>query len=113
MAIQANDICGYLWITTKDEYIPDIDYMFDVPQSSMYIYNVRTKKRFRGKGIFTVLLSNVCPILRSEGFLEAYSAVLADNIASIRGFEKYGFVKYRKTIFRKRLVKKHYGCREL
>lgn len=103
VAIQAKDISGYLWITAKDEYIPDIELMYDVPQNSMYIYNVRTKKKFRGKGIFSVLLGNVCQILRSEGFLEVYSAILANNIVSIRGFEKCGFVKYRKIIFRKRL----------
>lgn len=107
-AFWADEIAGYIWTTANDEYIPDIDDMFDTPDNGVYLYNVRTRKKFRRKGVFTLLLCNVCQIMHRESFAAAYSAVLSDNAASIRGFEKCGFIKYRQIIFRKRLFKKQY-----
>ena len=70
------NIVGYLWISYKDEYIPDIEYLFNVPDKSVYIYNVRVKKKHRGKGVFLSLLNYVCLKLNSESMHTAYTAIL-------------------------------------
>ena len=103
-----SDIAGYLWLTTHDEYVPEIDYVFSVPSRSIYLYNVRVKKEYRGKKIFLVLLSYVCEVIKNENYEFIYASVISKNIASLKGFERCGFSKYQYVVYKKLINKVKY-----
>jgi len=60
-----------------------------------------TFPEFRGKGIYPAALHTIQRYLRERGCTRCFICVKADNIASIRGIEKAGFVSVGVTRFRK------------
>lgn len=100
---------GYLWVTSKDEYIPEISDWFRVPDRSVYIFNVRVLKKFRKKGIFSLLLEHVCDALQETNFMHCYAAVVSTNVASAMAFEKCGFKQWKSMHFVNILGSKKYS----
>ena len=92
---------GYLWVAFNNEDIPDVKCIFNTPENSAYIYNVRTKKKYRRQGMCTLLLGRVCRIMAAEGVNVVYSTILSDNTGSIHSFEGCGFKKIGEINFKK------------
>ena len=86
-----SEIVSYLWLTAKQEPIPDIRCNFLTPPGNIYLFNVRTKRTWRGKGLFSHLLAWTCSELYRRSLESIYVTILADNLASKKVFEKAGF----------------------
>ena len=93
-------IGAYLWTAFYDEDIPDVKCIFNTPENSVYIYNVRTKKEYRRQGMCILLLGRVCRIMAAEGVKAAYSTILLNNTGSIHSFERCGFKEIGKVSFK-------------
>ena len=98
--LQAGDRCfvaivegrpvSYLWISSGASSLTPTGICLRPDQ--FYIYNVRTIRQMRGKGIFPYLSAAVCKRLGQEGFREAVIRVDAGNRPSVRAIEKAGFL---------------------
>ena len=103
------ELSGYLWATEKPEYVSEIDYMFPTLEGDFYIYNVRILQGFRGAGLGSFFLNNVCNevLCDSNSIL---SLVMKGNEASNIIFKKVGFervekIRYFKFLFIKKFIK--------
>jgi L-amino acid N-acyltransferase YncA len=81
--------CGYLWVKpgprAGSAHTPELR------ADQAYLYNVRTMRNMRGKGLVPHLYSVVCSRLAQEGITEAVIWVDAGNRPSIRAAERAGF----------------------
>jgi L-amino acid N-acyltransferase YncA len=81
--------CGYLWVEpgprSGSAHTPELR------ADQAYLYNVRTMRNLRGKGLVPHLYSVVCSRLAQEGVTEAIIWVDAGNRPSIRAAERAGF----------------------
>ena len=99
---------GYLWVTDRDQHISEINKTYSIPAKSIYIYNVRTTKNYRNKGIFSNLLRFTCEKIKSENYKYIYTTILTDNLQSIKVFKKYGFTNIEIIKYKKILLNKQY-----
>jgi GNAT superfamily N-acetyltransferase len=70
--------------------------LFRTDLDSAYIYYCATAKDWRGKGIYTFVLSEICRILEKDFNLQRlFIATSQNNHASSRGIQKANFKAYR------------------
>jgi ribosomal protein S18 acetylase RimI-like enzyme len=104
------ELSGYLWVTEKPEYVSEIDYMFPTPEDDFYMYNVRILRGFRGAGLGSFFLNNICNELQCDS-KSILSVVMKDNESSNIIFKKAGFervekIRYFKFLFIKKFITK-------
>lgn len=87
------------WVDFKKMFIPEIDNQIPVQDQEAYVYNVRTKSDYRGKGISPYAYSIIANDLRKHDFKRLYVVVEQCNIASVRSIEKAGFKRIREIVY--------------
>ncbi|MBP6377752.1 MAG: hypothetical protein KA289_00060 [Kaistella sp.] len=88
LAVHREILC-YGWLNLNDtHYIGEINLNMEHRGRVEVLYNFETLPRFRGKGLYPYLLSNIAMRNGRVKFIYA----LTDNISSIRGIRKAGFV---------------------
>lgn len=63
-----------------------------------------TVEEYRGKSLYPYTIDKLCQMLFSEGHEIVYILVAPDNIASIKGIEKAGFIKKCRIITNRYLL---------
>ncbi|WP_461094483.1 GNAT family N-acetyltransferase [Spirosoma gilvum] len=78
------------WVATQNARIGELDYTFRLPDKHRYLWNFRTLKDFRGRGIYPHLLQH---ILKAEQPQTTHQWIMhaPENEASLRGIQKAGF----------------------
>lgn len=70
----------------------DLDnYYLQLPNGSIYFSNFITFNKFRGQGLYRMLLTNMLDTLTQEGFNHFYVDCVDWNIPSIYGIQRAGF----------------------
>ena len=84
-------VAHYEWISFDRIRLDSIGRTLPLGPREAYIYNVRTQRPFRGRGLFTATLDALSSCLQREGIRRLYIATEAGNVASQRVILAAGF----------------------
>lgn len=87
-------IVAYLFATTKECKVGEIDDSLDVAQNEVYFYDAYTRSVFRGKGIYPHLITKASEYFKSKAYEHAMIFTTKSNLSSNRGIERCGFRLY-------------------
>ncbi|MFC2172451.1 hypothetical protein ACFLU6_07440 [Acidobacteriota bacterium] len=98
-----------VWLSDSEESIPEIEKVLSLQGKEAYFFNARTLKQFRGRGLFTVSLSEMLRYLKEKRYNRVLCSMARTNIASLKPHEKTGwrlicFVTYIKILFFRKYV---------
>ncbi|MDH4211004.1 MAG: GNAT family N-acetyltransferase [candidate division WOR-3 bacterium] len=93
-------LVAYLFATTKECQVGEIDDWLDVEQKEVYLYDAYTRPGFRGKGIYPHLITKATEYFRNESYGRAMIFSTKDNLSSNRGIERCGFKLYETVHYR-------------
>jgi ribosomal protein S18 acetylase RimI-like enzyme len=65
----------------------------------VYLYDALTFEEHRGRNLYPALLYRILEHSREAGLRRALIFVMSDNIASIRGVQKAGFVEFQRVTY--------------
>ena len=85
---------GYLFATTKNCWIGEIENWLIVKPREVYLYDAFTHPAFRGKRIYATLVNRAADFFKQHGYSYALIFASAHNTSSIRGIEYCGFAEY-------------------
>jgi FemAB-related protein (PEP-CTERM system-associated) len=84
-------VAHYEWISFDRIRLDSIGRTLPLGPREAYIYNVRTQRPFRGRGLFTAALDTLSSRLQKEGVRRLWIATEAGNVASQRAILAAGF----------------------
>ncbi len=84
-------IVAYGWASWSEEEIGELERTFRLPPGEAYIWDCATLPAFRGKRLYSALLSRMAAILRAEGARRLWIGASLSNRPSVRGFAAAGF----------------------
>jgi GNAT superfamily N-acetyltransferase len=99
-------LVAYLFATTNECEIGEIDDLLDVEQNEVYLYDAYTRPVFRGKGIYPHLITKAAEYFKSESYERAMIFSTQDNLSSNRGIDRSGFELYATVHYRNLLGRK-------
>ena len=85
-----HELVGYGWLSTKSEWIGEIELEIGLAPGEAYIWNCVTLNRHRRKGVFRSVVASVVAQARKEGLARLWIASLAGfagNTIQQAGFE--------------------------
>jgi GNAT superfamily N-acetyltransferase len=102
-------LVAYLFATTKECKVDEIDDWLDVEQKEVYLYDAYTRPAFRGKGIYPHLITKATEYFKNESYERAMIFSTKDNLSSNRGIERCGFKLYETVYYRNLMGWKSWG----
>jgi len=88
-----NKIVGCIKIGFGHVYITDYDKVIEFPKKMAFIYDTYVSHTNRGKGVAKFLINQAVKYAKSEGYTRIGCHIPPWNKASIKAFEKNGFIK--------------------
>jgi ribosomal protein S18 acetylase RimI-like enzyme len=98
-AQQADRIVSYCWVTRDAVEIGEIRCLIRPRPDEVYLYDALTFEEHRGRNLYPALLYRILEHSREAGLRRALIFVMSDNIASIRGVQKAGFVEFQRVTY--------------
>lgn len=98
VALSANQIAGYAWVTRADLYVEEIACMYPVAPDEIFIYDCFVDPAYRGAGIYPAMLGFIIhdSLQQNPKLKNASIAASVLNQASIRGIVKSGFIEQKR-----------------
>jgi GNAT superfamily N-acetyltransferase len=93
-------LVAYLFATTTECEVGEVDDSLDVAQKEVYFYDAYTRPVFRGKGIYPHLITKAAEYFQSESYEHAMIFSAKTNLSSNRGIEHSGFKLYGTVHYR-------------
>lgn len=90
-AIIDDRLAAYGWISLVEEHIGELNLRVNLLSGEVYIWDCETVLEFRGKHLYSALLSYMIRELRSQGFCRAWIGADLDNVVSQKGMARAGF----------------------
>lgn len=92
-AVEAGpSVVAYGWVSLGDEHIAEVEGTIRVGPGEAYIWDCATLPAWRGRGLYPALLRAIARDLAAEGLEWVWIAARRENLPSLRGFEKAGYV---------------------
>lgn len=91
VAYHLNKPIGYLFTTTLQSLVEEIDDYLKVADREIYLYNAYVYRMFRGKHIYQALLIHVLRYYKNKSYTKALIFTTQNNINSQTGIKKVGF----------------------
>lgn len=79
---------SFVFISEKKAYFNQVNHVEILPVDCFAVYDVYTYKFFRGKGYYSLLLSNVLKVLKNKGFVRFWLWVMKHNSISVQVHDK-------------------------
>lgn len=92
-------IVSYCWATSEAVEIGEIRCAIQPRADETYLYDAFTFEEHRGRNLYPAVLYRTLIQSREAGLRRALIFVMSDNIASIRGVEKAGFVEFQRVTY--------------
>lgn len=86
------DIIGYIKVGINNVYIHDFDKAVCFPNDSAFVYDTFILPEYRGKNIASYAISRTIDFLREAGFKKLWCHIEKWNTASLKTFQKAGFI---------------------
>ncbi len=99
VATQSERIVSYCWVTRNAVEIGEVRCVVRPRPDEIYLYDAFTFEEHRGRNLYPALLYRILDQGREAGMRRALIFVMSDNIASIRGVEKAGFVEFQRVTY--------------
>ena len=99
VAQQSGRIVSYCWVTRNAVEIGEIRCVIRPRPDEIYLYDAFTFEAHRGRNLYPALLSRILEQSRDAGIRRALIFVMSDNVASIRGVKKAGFVEFQRVTY--------------
>jgi GNAT superfamily N-acetyltransferase len=96
-------IVHYSWMSRGREYAGEVEKELVFEPDERYLYNCRTLPAARGKGIYPTVIARAMREAHAAGARRMAALVSADNVASLRSFEKMRF-RVREEIRLRRIL---------
>lgn len=90
--IDRGEIATYVWAQFDTKRMDELRLVFKLKPNQAWFYNAVTVKSARGRGYYPNIMRYTAKALRAEGFDELFGYSESQNLASIRGLEKAGYV---------------------
>lgn len=87
----APDIAAFGWVSRCPEYIGEQERVIHVGADEAYIWDCATLPAYRGKHLYSALLSHMLSVLAQENVQRVWIGAGANNYASLHGFATAGF----------------------
>lgn len=84
-------IAAYGWASRGMERIGELERPFHMAAGEAYIWDCATLPPYRGKGLYSALLSYMVATLREDGIERIWIGASVRNLPSVRGFASAGF----------------------
>jgi ribosomal protein S18 acetylase RimI-like enzyme len=84
-------LAAYGWVSFVEEHIGELNLRIKLLPGEVYIWDCATAPEFRGKHLYSSLLSHIIQELHAEGFCRAWIGTDLDNVASQKGIARAGF----------------------
>jgi len=84
-------IAGYGWASQGSECVGELERAFHMPAGEAYVWDCATLPDYRGRRLYSALLSHMLIDLRRAGVRRVWIGASIDNRPSIRGFATAGF----------------------
>jgi GNAT superfamily N-acetyltransferase len=84
-------LVSYGWVSFDEEHIGELNLRIRLLPGEVYVWDCATLPAFRGKRLYSALLSHVIGELRLEGFCRAWIGADMDNLPSQYGMAHAGF----------------------
>jgi len=98
-AQHADRIVSYCWVTRDAVEIGEIRCLIRPRPDEVYLYDAFTFEAHRGRNLYPALMYRILEHSREAGLRRALIFVMSDNIASIRGVQKAGFVEFQRVTY--------------
>lgn len=86
-------VVSYGWVSFDEEGIGELEGAIRVGPGEAYVWDCATLPAWRGRGLYPALLRAIARDLAAEGLTWVWIAAVADNLPSLRGFAKAGYVR--------------------
>ena len=90
---------AYLFATTKNCWVSEIQNLFCIAEDEVYLYDAFTRSEFRRNRIYTFLISNAVRFFKKQAFSYALIFSTASNIHSMKAIKLAGFDDYESIHF--------------
>ncbi len=84
-------LAAYGWVSFVEEHIGELNLRVQLLPGEVYIWDCATSPEFRGKHLYSALLSYMIRELCAQGFCRAWIGADLDNVASQKGMGRAGF----------------------
>jgi GNAT superfamily N-acetyltransferase len=118
---EAGDLCfvaekngypvNYIWVSLNPTPINEIRRKILVAPRSAYAYDGYTFPQYRGFGVHSAALAKAADLVFKNGVEILYSALLSNNIPSLRAHEKAGYRKMGQVTLLKFFKISRYLCK--
>jgi ribosomal protein S18 acetylase RimI-like enzyme len=92
-------IVSYCWATGEAVDIGEIRCVIRPRPDEVYLYDAFTFAQYRGQNLYPAVLHRILVQSRDAGMRRALIFVMSDNVASIRGVQKAGFVEFQRLTY--------------
>lgn len=98
-AQQETRIVSYCWATCEAVDIGELRCVVRPRPDEVYLYDAFTFAQYRGQNLYPAILHRILMQSRDAGMRRALIFVMSDNVASIRGVQKAGFVEFQRVTY--------------
>ena len=91
VAWDGDRVVAYGWVSQGSECVGELERAFHMAPDEAYIWDCVTLPEYRGRGLYSALLSYILAELHKVGVRRTWIGASLDNQASIKGFMKAGF----------------------
>jgi ribosomal protein S18 acetylase RimI-like enzyme len=99
VAWDGDRIVAYGWASQGRECVGELERAFHMAPDEAYIWDCVTLPEYRGRGLYSALLSYTLAQLRDAGVRRTWIGASLDNQASIKGFMNAGFQPAIKLVY--------------
>ena len=97
-------LAAYGWVSTGPEHVGEMERTFRVPDDEVYIWDCATLPEFRGRRLYSALLSGILVRMRADGVPRAWIGAGLVNRPSVRGIVNAGFQPVVQVVYARRLA---------
>ena len=90
-AFVEGQLAAYGWVSFVEEDIGELNLRVKLLPGEVYIWDCGTAPEFRGKHLYSALLSYMIQELCAQGFCRAWIGADLENVASQKGMARAGF----------------------
>ncbi len=94
-------IVHYSWLTSKNPYAWEIERVINLQQGQFYLYNCRTVRAFRSRGIYKVVIARALEETSKRNGRSLAALVTRGNDNSQKAFHAMGFEIIQKIFFQR------------
>lgn len=103
----------YSWLGFGSPYAAEVELVLPLRPTDCYLYNCRTLRSERGRGLFPRVIRFAVEVARQDGAERVVALVSSTNTASLKAFAKAGFTPWLTVSLTRCLAWRRHELREV